>query len=111
MDLLVGRVEVIDAAHLAESLRAEIECLPPAVPDLPLVFQIGAVAVHGARDVREQRVEVDLQAVELYKQVIQPALAVADGLTTAKESKDIDAFYAAAADFVGARTSKNVDTC
>ena len=56
---------MIPAAHLTEPLCAEIQGFLPAIADLPLIAEVCAVAVDRARDVREQRVEVDLHAIEL----------------------------------------------
>jgi len=65
MALLVRRREVIPFSRFAEALRAAFERLLPAVLDLPLVAEERSGVLDGAADVREQRIEVDLHAVEL----------------------------------------------
>ena len=62
MALLARRREVVPASHVAESLRAELERVLPAVLDLPLIAEVRAVAFDRARDVGEQRIEVELHA-------------------------------------------------
>ncbi|HEY2882745.1 MAG TPA: tetratricopeptide repeat protein, partial [Pirellulales bacterium] len=64
------------------------------------------VAIEAAQRIlapfQKQLPVADAQAVVLYKQILQPALALADGLAAGKSPPaDLDKFYAAAAEFIG----------
>jgi len=64
MALLARGVEMVPAAHVAETLGAEFERLVPAILGLPLITKVGPVTVDRAGNVREQRIEIELNQVE-----------------------------------------------
>ncbi|MCC7087324.1 MAG: serine/threonine protein kinase [Pirellulales bacterium] len=91
---------------------SDVELGADAIPVLLTAFRANegktgdpAVAVAAAKRLMEmfqkQFPVADVQGVEFYRQVIQPAQGIADRLVAANKASEIDGFYSAVAEFIG----------